>query len=178
LLERGMIVGIDPGASGAIAWLSDDGHLVTVEDLPVAKVKVGKTMRSRMLPAALAAMLVQRRPAAVFLEEVQPMGTNGSIANFSLGKSAGLIEGIVAGLGIPLTMVRPKDWQKHYGLSGGDKGSSRARAMQIWPGSVDSFARVKDDGRAEAALIGLWGTHRMQGAPSYGNHLALAEALA
>lgn len=159
-----MIAGVDPGANGAIAFLSDEGHLLNVEDLPVAKVKVGKTMRSRLITASLAAMLTNRRPVAVYLEEVQPIASAGSVAAFGLGKSAGLIEGVVTALGIQLVMVRPKVWQKHFGLSGGDKGASRARAAQLWPGAVDRFERVKDDGRAEASLLGLYGAHHMQGA--------------
>lgn len=157
-----MIVGIDPGASGAIAWLSDDGHLLHVDDLPAAQVKVGATMRTRLLPAALASMLHERRPVHAFLEEVQPVGKNGAIALFGLGKSAGLIEGIITGMGIPLSLVRPQVWQRHHGQRG-DKGASRTTAMRLWPGAAGRFLRVKDDGRAEAALIGAWGAHHLAG---------------
>lgn len=157
-----MICGIDPGASGAIAWLSDDGHLICVEDLPTVQVKVGKTMRTRMVPALLAAMLRDKPPVHVFLEEVQPVGSNGGIALFGLGKSAGLIEGVLSGMGIAMTLVRPTVWQKHFGQRG-DKGASRATAARLWPGCAERFARVKDDGRAEAVLIGAYGAARMQG---------------
>lgn len=34
-----MIVGIDPGLSGAIAWVTDEGHLIETRDLPVADRK-------------------------------------------------------------------------------------------------------------------------------------------
>lgn len=158
-----MLIGIDAGASGAIAFLSDNGHLIDVFDLPTAQVKVGKTMRTRLLPTVLAQMITARRPIIAFLEEVQPMGTNGSIANFSLGKSAGQIEGVLAGIGVSLRTARPKEWQKHFGLTHGDKGASRMCAMKLWPGCADRFARVKDDGRAEACLIGLYGANLTQG---------------
>lgn len=157
-----MICGIDPGASGAIAWLSDDGHLICVEDLPTLQIKVGKTMRTRMVPALLTGMLRDMPPVHVFLEEVQPMGTNGSISSFGLGKSAGIIEGVVTALGIGLTLVRPKAWQKHFAQRG-DGGASRGTAARLWPGCADRFARVKDDGRAEAALIGAYGAARTHG---------------
>jgi len=29
-------------------------------------------------------------------------------------------------------------------------------AIRLWPDNIDDFARKKDDGRAEAALIALW----------------------
>jgi crossover junction endodeoxyribonuclease RuvC len=42
------------------------------------------------------------------------------------------------------------------GVSGGKDGA-RARAMEVFPWNVDLFKRVKDDGRADAALIAAWG---------------------
>jgi hypothetical protein len=35
-----------------------------------------------------------------------------------------------------------------------DKGSSRRRAMQLFPARAALFQRVQDDGRAEAVLLG------------------------
>ena len=35
--------------------------------------------------------------------------------------------------------------------------AARAKAIARWPAHANLFARVKDDGRAEAALIGLAG---------------------
>lgn len=158
-----MICAIDPGASGAIAFMSDEGHLIEVCDLPTAQVKVGKTMRTRLLPAVLAAMVKARNPVVAWIEEVDAMGTNGSVSNFNLGKSFGQIEGVMAGIGVAVKTVRPKVWQKHFRLMHGDKGASRLCAIRLWPGAAQQFARVKDDGRAEACLIGLYGANSMQG---------------
>src|SRR4051812_36399712 len=90
------------------------------------------------------------------------VGSNGGIALFGLGKSAGLIEGVLTGMAIPLSLVRPQVWQRHHGQRG-DKGASRATAMRLWPGAAGRFLRVKDDGRAEAALVGAWGAHWLAG---------------
>lgn len=46
-----------------------------------------------------------------------------------------------------------------------DKGASRRRAIELWPAQSAMFARVKDDGRAEAALIGYWWLHFGERAP-------------
>jgi hypothetical protein len=51
--------------------------------------------------------------------------------------------------------VSPAKWKKALGLSA-DKGASRRRAIELWPERAQWFARVKDDGRAEAALIAYW----------------------
>ena len=33
---------------------------------------------------------------------------------------------------------------------------ARLHAARLWPGAAEQFKRVKDDGRAEAALIGMY----------------------
>jgi crossover junction endodeoxyribonuclease RuvC len=40
------------------------------------------------------------------------------------------------------------------------KDAARAEAIRRWPGQAQLFARVKDDGRAEAALIAIAGLAR------------------
>jgi len=160
-----MIIGIDPGATGGIAWLSDSGRLIEVRDLPV--VKVGS--RTRLMPAVLAAWLneTDRRPIHAFIEEVESRPGEGHAGAFSFGRNFGGIEGVLAGVGVAVTMVRPQIWKRDLRIPKGktpkDKTPSRVRAAQCWPGQAGAFARVKDDGRAESALIGLYGANSMQG---------------
>jgi len=56
--------------------------------------------------------------------------------------------------------VTPSKWKAHFGLTR-DKGVSRGMAMQRFPEYAEKFKRVKDDGRAEAALIALYGQETM-----------------
>lgn len=158
-----MMLGIDPGVHGAVAWLSDEGHLIEVQDIPVVEVKVGKTVRRRIQPALLAELLCRKMVTMAFLEEVGPMPRDGAVQGFNLGKSAGLIEGVLAGCGIAYTTVRPQVWKKALGLSS-DKEKSRERAIQLWPGAAANFSRKKDADRAESALIGAWGAKSGRGA--------------
>ena len=160
-----LVAAIDPGITGAIAWLSADGHLIEVQDLPVTEIKVGGGIRRRLVPAILGDMLTTdgRRPAHVFLEEVASRPGEGAVGAFAFGRGFGQIEGILAGIGIPYTLVRPQAWKKRMGIPA-DKGSARAKACQLWPGAAGKFARVKDDGRAESALIGAYGCQVRRGA--------------
>jgi crossover junction endodeoxyribonuclease RuvC len=153
-----LIAGIDCGVKGAIAWLSSDGHLIEVLDLPVAEIKVGKAIRRRLVPALLGELLTAqgRTPAHVFVESVSSRPGEGAVGAFAFGRGFGQIEGLLAGLGIPFTLVTPGVWKKRMGVPA-DKGSCRARACQLWPGAAGRFARCRDDGRAEAAQIGLYG---------------------
>lgn len=154
-----MLVGIDPGASGAIAWISDEGHLIEARDLPVQKVNG----RSVLMPAVLADMLAgDRRPVHAYLERVSTRPGEGHVGAFAFGRGFGMIEGVLAALGIAVTLVTPGEWKKAQRIPA-DKGAARARASQLWPGLAGTFSRVKDDGRAEAALIALYGAQRAQG---------------
>jgi crossover junction endodeoxyribonuclease RuvC len=61
---------------------------------------------------------------------------------------------------VPVQYVTPAKWKKYFGLSK-NKGSSRGLAIQRFPQVSDKFSRVKDDGRAEAALIALYGKENL-----------------
>jgi crossover junction endodeoxyribonuclease RuvC len=153
-----MIIGCDPGIHGAIAWLSDAGHLIEVRDLPVAKAN-GK---SELMPAALADMLRERPATHAFVERVAARPGAGVSGMFNFGRNFGQIEGVLAALGVPVSLVAPSKWKAALRLPA-DKSAARLRAAQLWPGLAGTFARVKDDGRAEAALLGLYGAQTMRG---------------
>jgi crossover junction endodeoxyribonuclease RuvC len=76
---------------------------------------------------------------------------------FSFGRALGVIEGVTAGFRMNVDWVTPQAWKKHYGLIKSDKNASRAKAQEVFPAYRDLFARAKDDGPAEAALIAMWG---------------------
>ena len=71
------------------------------------------------------------------------------------GLAIGVILGVLAGTGVAIELVRPAIWKKGAGI-GKDKGSARKAAQERFPDAADLFARVKDDGRAEAALLARW----------------------
>ena len=145
-----MIVGIDPGISGALAWLSDDGHLISTMDMPVIEVHGKK----KVSPQILASELAFRRPILAVIEDASAMPGQGVSSMFGFGYSAGILAGVCAGLGIPTVLYRPAVWKRAAGVPA-DKGAARQMAQRLWPGSRD-FDRVKDDGRAEAALMARW----------------------
>lgn len=145
-----MILGIDPGLNGALAWVSDVGYLITTIDMPTIEV-VGK---KKVSPQMLTAEIELRRPSLVVVEDVGAMPGQGVTSMFNFGYSAGLIAGVVAGLKIPIVMYRPAVWKRHAGVPA-DKNAARQIAQRLWPGSR-AFDRVRDDGRAEAALLARW----------------------
>lgn len=147
-----MILGIDPGLSGAIAWVSDDGHLIRVADMPTVEVNGKKKVSPQMLVSMLEEHDDLIRLAAI--EEVGAMPGQGVTSMFNFGYSAGILAGVCAGLRIPMALYRPATWKRSAGVPA-DKGAARQMAQRFWPGSR-AFDRVKDDGRAEAALLARW----------------------
>lgn len=156
------VVGIDPGIHGAFA-LVDDGILVAVEDMPVIPEIVSKKVRNKPNPALMADILRRWEasgPLIIYIEKVGPTPKDGVVGAFSFGKGAGLLEGVAAGMGLPFTLVTPQTWKKAMGAPA-DKNAARARACQLFPSHAAQFARVKDDGRAESALLALYGYRQM-----------------
>jgi crossover junction endodeoxyribonuclease RuvC len=151
-----IILGIDPGLSGALALYDTAEGSVEVFDMPVLElVRNGKKKRE-VSAQALANQLAGRNVKAAFLERVNAMPGQGVTSVFSFGRSLGIVEGVLAAYDIPTTLVTPQAWQKAVGQRAGKDGS-RERVMQLFPAQVDLFQRKKDDGRSDAALIAYYG---------------------
>ncbi len=154
-----IIVGIDPGVTGAMA-VFERGALIAVRDLPV--------LDGRIDGAELTDMFNDYaepgdQDLTVYLENTQPMPKNGSIASFSLGLNTGIIVGVVQSLRHPLVRVRPATWKSKMSVTKLDKNGIRGIVREIYPLHADCFKRVMDHNRAEAVLIARYGcAHQLQ----------------
>jgi crossover junction endodeoxyribonuclease RuvC len=151
-----IILGIDPGLSGAMVFLNTADNTIAVEDMPIVEVKRNNKLKREVSPQLVAAMIIKRHVDAAFLEKVNAMAGQGVSSVFSFGRSAGIMEGVLAAFDIPTTLVTPQAWQKAMNVRDGKDGS-RERAMQLFPASAELFQRKKDDGRSDAALIAKYG---------------------
>ena len=150
------IIGIDPGLDGAVAVYY--GESLRILDMPTMTVERNGKNKRQVSAVELAAILysAQSEDCHVFVEKVSAKTGQGVTSVFSFGRSFGMIEGILAAFKMPVTFVAPATWTKAVGRGQG-KDASRARAMELFPANKDEFKRVKDDGRADAALIAYWG---------------------
>lgn len=156
-----MILGVDVGVSGAVAIL-DGSKLITVFDMPTMTMTISGKKKKRIDARALHDLLADVDVEHAFIEIVNARPNQGVSSMFAFGQASGIAEGICATVTPNVTGVRPQKWKKHFNL-GSEKTASRALASQIWTDMRDKFKRVKDDGRAEAALIGLWGYESVLG---------------
>lgn len=149
-----IVMAIDPGLSGAIAVFRD-GELTETVDMPTHTLTRNQATKRQVSASGLADLFIALKPRHVVVEKVHAMPGQGVTSMFSFGRSFGVIEGILAALILPATYVTPTIWTKGIGRGYG-KDASRARACELFPQHQKMFARVKDDGRADAALIGAW----------------------
>lgn len=153
-----MILGIDPGLSGALAYI--DGGSVRVYDMPTLTLsRGGKTKREPDL-AELARIIcdIEKKPAVAYVEQVASMPGQGVSSVFAFGKTYGGILGVLACAGIRTELVPPATWKRWHKIAAGSgKDASRAKAKNLYPQHAGLFARAKDDGRADATLIAAYG---------------------
>ncbi|EJH0532070.1 crossover junction endodeoxyribonuclease RuvC [Salmonella enterica] len=147
------VLGIDPGCSGSLVLITEQGHYI--DHLAMPTIKVGT--KSRVNGAAVAAWVRQYGITHAYLEQVGAMPGQGTASMFTFGHAAGVAEGILQGLNIPYTLVTPQAWKKSAGLIGIDKDAARSRAIQLYPELRALDAKAKGQAIADALLIARHG---------------------
>ena len=168
-------IGIDPGATGAIALIDAKSRSCEVVDMPLhptappKKKPVGKKKKK---PPALVdgrklAKILGKLDTAntlVIIEKVGAMPGQGVSSMFNFGNSAGVARGVCEAMGFEVVFVSPQVWKKSHGLIGTVKDASRVLAIKKHPALANELKRKRDGGRADALLIARWGagTKRIQ----------------
>jgi len=147
------VLGIDPGCSGALVLITEQGSYI--DHLAMPTIKVGT--KSRVNGAAVAAWVRQYGISHAYLEQVGAMPGQGTASMFTFGHAAGVAEGILQGLNITYTLVTPQTWKKSAGLIGSDKDAARSRAIQLYPELRALDAKAKGQAIADALLIARHG---------------------
>jgi crossover junction endodeoxyribonuclease RuvC len=137
-----MILGIDIGTHGALALLTPDGQLVEIADMPV--LRDGPKGRPAVNAPLLAELVYRWHATQAFIEHVGARPGEGAVGAFAFGRSRGVIEGVLAAAGVPITFVTPPAWKRAVGLTLKSKDASRSEAIRRWPDHAALFARVKD----------------------------------
>ena len=155
-----IVVGIDPGVSGALAIIEGEGNtwaVRSVYDLPVVqeRTSAGK-MRRHIDPVALYALLDGLGPVdRIVVERLNaPPGISG-VAAYSLGATAATISTVLALLGLGVKLVSSSVWKRAMEVPK-DKEAARQFATERF-GTTEYWRRKLDHNRAEAALIALYG---------------------
>jgi crossover junction endodeoxyribonuclease RuvC len=155
---QGLVIGIDIGAVGALALVTYDGVLLDVADMPI--LRDGPAGRPTVNAALLSGIVAGWGAGAAYVEYVGARPGEGAVGAFAFGRA---VEGVMAAHGLPIQFLTPPAWKRIIGIPPGRDGAkdaARSEAIRRWPHKAALFARAKDDGRAEAALIAVAGLLR------------------
>ena len=142
-------IGIDVGASGAIAWIDERGKSC-VEKMPDTLQDLWELVVSISLNAGTGGLGVR-----AYLEAVSSSPQMGVVSAFSFGRGYGNLEMALTAAGIPFERVRPQVWQKAMGcMTKGDKNISKQKAQELFPDKKIIHAT------ADALLIALYGSRQ------------------
>lgn len=146
------ILGIDPGLDGALAVVDTAGHILAIAKMPTWERTIRRSRKRFLDSGELAKLLkewqTQFKLVSAAVERVGASPQMGSTSAFSFGHGYGIVQGVLAALGIKVVPVEPSVWKRTAGLGGQDKKASVTLA-------TDKFAVTgkMTDGQAEAALI-------------------------
>ena len=141
-------IGIDPGKTGAMALLTDEG------EMDFADWSTPHAMQVTLL-----GWVQDKCVKYIGIEKVHSMPRQGVSSTFTFGSNfgwwAGTLDMVSLFLGTPWGLVSPQEWQK--GVCGGKRGGDNeplTAARRMFPDAP--LGRMRDSGRADALLIALW----------------------
>ena len=154
-----IIMGIDPGLTGAVTTIQYDTMTVLKsDDMPVLVNQVCPYLLTEVISHHARSYNIIK----YVVEDVHSMPKQGVASTFKFGRSKGVIEGVLAGLHKRTSYVSPVTWKKYLKLTKKGKEASRTLATKVFR-TDEHWPLKKHNGRAEAALIAYYeGTIRYE----------------
>ena len=140
-------IGIDPGKTGAVAFIADNGE-VGYYDLNGIHFDTVLALRNA----------IGDEPCHVTLEKVHCRPMEGVSSVWTFAEGYGVLLGAVICHALPFSLVTPAKWKRDLlGAQSKDKDASRELARRLYPASGAWLKFKKDHGRAEALLLAHYG---------------------
>ena len=151
-----LIIGIDPGISGAICFFQN-GEITDVIDMPsMADGKKNKRqINSQQVFNEVSERIINipKKEIIVVIEQVSAMPGQGVTSMFNFGQSFGVLKGICSAMQLSMYFVRPAKWKKYYGLIKTEKDASRTKVIEMYPTLSEQLSKKKDVNKSDAILI-------------------------
>ena len=149
-----IIIGMDPGVSGAICILTD-GKITEIYEMPtmIDGKKNKKQVNGAEVTNIINKELVNEKDINVVIEHVSAMPGQGVTSMFNFGQSFGVLKGICAALKLPVHFIRPVKWKKYFNLINTEKDASRTKVIEVFPYISSKISKKKDANKADAILI-------------------------
>ncbi len=151
-----LIIGIDPGISGAICFF-ENGEVKEILDMPnMAEGKKNKRqINGPQIYNEISKRIINisKKEVVVVIEQVAAMPGQGVTSMFNFGQSFGVLKGICSAMQLSMHFVRPAKWKKYFNLIKTEKDASRTKVIEIFPYISSQLSRKKDSNKADAILI-------------------------
>ncbi len=151
-----LIIGIDPGITGAICFF-EDGEIKDIIEMP--SMADGKKNKRQINGQQIYNEILKRiegiskKNISVVIEQVSAMPGQGVTSMFNFGQSFGVLKGICSAMQLPMHFVRPAKWKKYFNLIKTEKDASRTKVIEIFPYISSLLSKKKDSNKADAILI-------------------------
>ena len=151
-----LIIGIDPGITGAICFF-ENGKIIDVIEMPT--MPEGKKNKRQVNSAQISYEInkkiknFKKENIKIIIEQVSAMPGQGVTSMFNFGQSFGVLKGICSALELPMYFVRPAKWKKYFNLINSSKDASRTKAIEVFPYFSSQLSKKKDSNKADAILI-------------------------
>jgi crossover junction endodeoxyribonuclease RuvC len=146
------ILGVDNGLHGALSFY--DGAELLIYDMPIYG-----TDRPALDLIRIKDIININKPTHSYIEKLTPLPKISGLTAFSMGHSEGAVIATLTALQVPFTLIRPVEWKKAMQCPA-EKDAARMRASQLLPAHSHNWSLKKHDGRAESALIALYGWNK------------------
>ena len=145
-----LIMGIDPGIKGGVAWYCTVEKIYDCVPMPATRVQLANLIKN---------LRVDYGVIKAAVESVHSMPGQGVSSTFKFGKGCGEILGILAALNCEILEPTPQAWKKVV-LAGTakDKDAAIQVAENLYPdiNLVPKGCRKPSDGMADAVCIMHW----------------------
>jgi hypothetical protein len=150
-----MILAVDPGLDGALAWLDPAAPgEVAIADMPTLRLA-----RRREIDVQALAVLLGSPLEHAFVERAGSRPAQGVASSFQTGKGFGLILGILAARLIPYTLVTAVKWKRALSVPKAKDGAIRspshrgARLPSAHPAKPVRISRRRADATGRLQLL-------------------------
>ena len=145
-----IILAIDPGITGALAFYDTATQDIDIIDMPILDGNVN--------PHEIREEIRTFLPDVAIIEHVHPHPNEGVSSVWRFAAAFTTARVVVQLQKVPMILVSPAKWKRALGIRGGALGKEEARrkAIETFPAYAHRFSRKKDHGRAEASLLAVY----------------------
>jgi len=150
-------MGVDPGMTGAAAFVDEEGAYLCYLDYPGSASALFRELNEMILESIVGLCVI---------EQVHTFPGQGISSTGKFMRNFGIWEGVIASLELPYELITPQRWRKILDSSVPQKPTKedlRQYAIHRWPAAANDLKRVKDHNRAEAILLAEYARMKVLG---------------